>query len=224
MARNEYQQQLADLRERVLEMSDLVCRQLERALEALEAKDDELADQIIAGDHEINELYLDLEQTCIELLALQQPVAGDLRFIAASFKISTDLERIGDLAVNLGEYTKQAERERYSEIDIAYIGEQTIEMVEAAMAAYEADDATTTRDIAAMDDEIDALCEGASEIVVRDLLELETAVEKFGDEALLEDVSRMLLTVRDLERVGDHAVNIAARTLYMVENDDELIY
>ncbi|WP_137289356.1 phosphate signaling complex protein PhoU [Natronorubrum halophilum] len=224
MARNEYQQQLADLRERVLEMSDLVCRRLERALEALETKDDELADQIIAGDHEINELYLDLEQTCIELLALQQPVAGDLRFIAASFKISTDLERIGDLAVNLGEYTKQAERERYSEIDIAYIGEQTIEMVEAAMAAYEADDATTTRDIAAMDDEIDALCEGASEIVVRDLLELETAVEEFGDEALLEDVSRMLLTVRDLERVGDHAVNIAARTLYMVENDDELIY
>ncbi|SDK84023.1 phosphate signaling complex protein PhoU [Natronorubrum texcoconense] len=225
MARNDYQQQLTELRDRVLEMSDLVCHRLERALEALEAKDDELAEQIIAGDHEINELYLEIEQTCIELFALQQPVAGDLRFIAASFKIITDLERIADLAVNLGEYTLQAERDRYSEIDIGYIGSQTVEMVEMAMDAYAEDDPGTTHDIAALDDEIDALCENASQVVVRSVLEAGTgAVEGVEDEALLDDVSRMLLTIRDLERVGDHAVNIAARTLYMVENDDELIY
>ncbi|WP_440763313.1 phosphate signaling complex protein PhoU [Natronorubrum sp. DTA7] len=225
MSRNEYQRQLVELREAVLEMSDLVCRRLRQALEALETKDDALAEEIIAGDHEVNELYLDIEQQCIELFALQQPVAGDLRFVAASFKIITDLERIGDLAVNLGEYTHQAERERYSEIDIGYIGTQTIEMVETAMEAYADDDAATPHDIAAMDDEIDALCEGASEAVVRDLLEFETTTAaELGNDALLEDVSRMLLTVRDLERVGDHAVNIAARTLYMVENDDELIY
>ncbi|WP_440771013.1 phosphate signaling complex protein PhoU [Natronorubrum sp. DTA28] len=225
MARNDYQQQLAALRERVLEMSDLVCHRLERALSALETKDDELAEQIIAGDHEINELYLEIEQTCIDLFALQQPVAGDLRFIAASFKIITDLERIADLAVNLGEYTLQAERDRYSEIDIGYIGTQTVEMVEMAMDAYADDDPETTHDIAALDDEIDALCENASQIVVRSVLEAEaTATAGVEDEALLDDVSRMLLTIRDLERVGDHAVNIAARTLYMVENDDELIY
>ena len=225
MARNEYQQQLTELRETVLEMSDLVCHRLERALSALETKDDELAEQIIAGDHEINELYLEIEQTCIELFALQQPVAGDLRFIAASFKIITDLERIADLAVNLGEYTRRAERERYSEIDIGYIGTQTVEMVEAAMQAYADDDAETPHDIAALDDEIDALCEGASDVVVRDLLEAEaTAAGEVAGDAFLDDVSRMLLTIRDLERVGDHAVNIAARTLYMVENDDELIY
>ncbi|GAB7021016.1 phosphate signaling complex protein PhoU [Halostagnicola bangensis] len=219
MSRNDYQQQLEQLREDVLEMSDIVCERLRRALEALERKDEQLAEEIITSDHEINDLYLGLERDCIDLLALQQPVAGDLRFIAASFKIITDLERIGDLAVNLGEYTKRAERDRYPDIDIAYIGGETVEMVEAAMAAYATDDAAATGEIAGADDEIDALCERASEVVVQDLLETEA-----GSQANLDDVSRMLLTVRDLERVGDHAVNIAARTLYMVENDDELIY
>ncbi|RKD97584.1 phosphate signaling complex protein PhoU [Halopiger aswanensis] len=219
MSRNEYQRQLEQLRTDVRSMSDLVCDRLEAALTALEDTDETLADRVIEGDHEINELYLDIEGDCIELLALQQPVAGDLRFIAASFKIITDLERIADLAVNLAEYAKQAARDRYPHIDITAIGERTLEMVSVAMDAYAADDASTTREIAAMDDEIDDRCEHASEIVVQDLLETEIA-----DDALFDDVSRMLLTIRDLERIGDHAVNIAARVLHMVDNDAELIY
>ncbi|SDQ99466.1 phosphate signaling complex protein PhoU [Natronobacterium texcoconense] len=219
MSRQEYQQQLDTLREDVLEMSDIVCSRLRKALEALETKDEALAEEVITGDHEINELYLELEGDCIDLLALQQPVAGDLRFVAASFKIITDLERIADLATNLGEYTKRADRDRYPDIDIRHIGTETVEMLEAAMAAYASDDADATYDIAAMDERVDHLCEQASEVVVRDLLETD-----IGDDSLLEDVERMLLTIRDLERIGDHAVNVAARTLYMVENDDELIY
>ncbi|WP_265109013.1 phosphate signaling complex protein PhoU [Halosolutus halophilus] len=219
MSRNEYQQQLTQLREDVLEMSDLVCHRFRNAIEAYESKDEDLAERLIVGDHEINRRYLDLEQDCIELLALQQPVAGDLRFIAASFKIITDLERIGDLAVNLAEYTQQAERDRYPDVDITHVGTETVAMVEDAMRAYAADDAAATHDVAAMDDEIDDRCERASRIVVQDLVETER-----DDDDLLEDVSRMLLTIRDIERVGDHAVNIAARTLYMVDNDDELIY
>ncbi|ELY88192.1 phosphate uptake regulator PhoU [Natrialba hulunbeirensis JCM 10989] len=219
MSRHTYQEQLESLRADVLAMSDLVCDRLEQALEAYETKDGKLAERVITGDHEINQLYLDLERDCIDLFALQQPVASDLRFVAASFKIITDLERIADLATNLGTYTRQAVRDRYSDIDIGYIGERVIELVSDAMDAYASDDAAATHDIAARDDGIDELCEGASEIVVRSLLDTEA-----GDDALLEDVSRMLLTIRDLERIGDHAVNIAARTLYMVENDDELIY
>jgi len=220
MARNEYQQQLETLRADILEMSAVVCGRFRQAIDAYEAKDDELAQEVIDGDYEINQLYLDLEQDCIELFALQQPVAGDLRFIAASFKIITDLERIADLAVNLGEYAQQAERDRYPDVDITHIGTETIGMVEAAMAAYADEDSQRTYDVAAMDDEIDAYCDRTSRIVVRDLLDGETEAV----ETLLDDVSRMLLTIRDLERVGDHAVNIAARTLYMVDNDDELIY
>lgn len=225
MARTEYQQQLDRLRADVLEMSDLVCARLERALLALETKDEDLARAVIAGDDEIDRRYLEFERRCIELFAYQQPIAGDLRFIAATFKIVTDLERVGDLAVNLAEYTRRAERQRYSDVDVAYVGERTVEMVRQAMRAYADDDAETARAIPAEDDEIDHLCENASEVVVRDLLKTELEGE-FGPsvDALFEDVSRMLLTIRDIERVGDHAVNVATRTLYMVDNDDELLY
>ncbi len=221
MARVDYQQQLIDLREDVVEMSDLVLERYETALRALESKDVSLAKTVIDGDEEVNELYLDLEGGCIDLFALQQPVAGDLRFIASSFKIITDLERIGDLAANLAEYAIAAERDRYPEVDVMYIGDEAGSMVSEAMAAYGDGDADAAREIASRDDRIDRLCLEASDAVVEDLIRTE-----YGDEAteVMDDVSRLLLTIRDLERVGDHAVNICARTVYMVDHDTELIY
>ncbi|GGN14539.1 phosphate signaling complex protein PhoU [Halarchaeum nitratireducens] len=226
MPRESYQAQLADMQEDVLYMSEVVIDRLRLALEAMEQKDEEAAMEVIDGDDEINDLYLELEQDCIDLLALQQPVAGDLRLIASSFKIITDLERVGDLAVNLGEHTLDSQQDMFPEVDINAIGDLTVEMLEDAMAAYETRDDEACYDIAARDDELDQLCERASQTVVRDLIETELDADDGEDdvEALMQDVSRMLLTVRDLERVGDHAVNIAARTLYMVENDEELIY
>ncbi|MFB6178418.1 MAG: phosphate signaling complex protein PhoU [Halorientalis sp.] len=228
MPRKDYQQQLDDLQDNLLYMSEVVLERFRMGLEALEHKDEDLARDVIEGDHEINQLYLDLEQDCIDLFALQQPVAGDLRFIAASFKIITDLERIGDLATNLGEYTLDATRDVYPDVDIQAIGEETLAMVEDAMVAYADQDPQACFDIAERDDDIDTHCERASELVVRDLIETELDDEGDSDdediEQFLQEVSRMLLTIRDLERVGDHAVNIAARTLYMVENDDDLIY
>ncbi len=223
MARQSYQEQLEALRTSVLEMSEQVLERLRMGLDALDRKDEPLAREVIDGDEEINQLYLELERDCIDLLALQQPVASDLRFIAASFKIITDLERIADLAVNFGEYTLTAEEELVPDIDVQEMGQLTVEMVENAMIAYETEDTEICRRLAAADDEIDAVAEQASGIVVRDLLERELESPD-AVETLLQDVSRILLTIRDLERVGDHAVNIAARTLYMVENDDELIY
>lgn len=226
MARKGFQEQLAELRENVLYMSEVVLERLRMGLNALETKDEALAREVIEGDHEINEMYLDLEQQCIDLLALQQPVAGDLRFIAASFKIITDLERVGDLATNLGDYTLQAERDLYPDVDVQGIGTAVVEMVDDAMTAYADEDVDACFEINERDDEIDAMCVRASNLVVRDLIETEidgTSSEEEIEE-LLQEVSRLLLTIRDLERVGDHAVNIAARTLYMVENSDELIY
>ena len=226
MARKGYQQQLTDLREDVLYMSEIVLERVRMGLRALETKNDSLARDVIEGDHEINELYLELEQRCIDLFALQQPVASDLRFIAASFKIITDLERIGDLATNLGEYTLRAERDLYPDVDVQGIGDAVIEMVEAAMVAYADEDIESCFEINDRDDRIDAMCEKASSTVVRDLIETEIdAPASEGDiDGLMADVSRLLLTIRDLERIGDHAVNIAARSLYMVESSDELIY
>ena len=226
MARKGFQQQLAELRENVLYMSEIVLERMRAGLRALETKDESIAREVIEGDHEINELYLELEQDCIGLFALQQPVAGDLRFIAASFKIITDLERVADLATNLGEYTLEASRDMYPDVDIQGIGNAVIEMVEDAMTAYADEDADACFAIDDRDDEVDALCERASSAVVRDLIEREIDDDssEIEIEALMTEVSRLLLTIRDLERVGDHAVNIAARTLYMVDNSDELIY
>src|SRR6056297_2033459 len=173
MPRESYQELLESLREDVLYMSELVLDRLRLGLSAIEQKDEELAWEVIDGDDEINELYLDLEQDCIDLLALQQPVAGDLRFIASSFKVITDLERIGDLATNLAQYAIQAERERYPEVDVQTIGHLAVEMVEDAMDAYAENDAEACRAIADRDDELDALCDKASETIARELIAID---------------------------------------------------
>jgi phosphate transport system protein len=226
MARQTYQNELETLREDVLFMSEVVLERLRTGLDALEQKDENLAREVIQGDHEVNEMYLDLESDCVDLLALQQPVAGDLRFVAASFKIITDLERIADLATNLGGYTLEAREDRFTDVDVQAIGEAVVEAVERAMDAYAGEDIDVCFAIAQTDDEVDAMCERATDTVVRELIETEFENGATGDSAedLMQDVSRLLLTIRDLERVGDHAVNVAARTLYMVENDDALLH
>jgi phosphate transport system protein len=227
MARTDYQSSLEELRDDVLYMSEVVAERLREGLDALERKDERLARDVIEGDDEINDMYLELEGECVDLIALQQPVASDLRFIAASFKIITDLERIADLAVNLGGYALDAQRDLFPDVDMQRIGRETLEMLETAMAAYANEDVERCYAVAERDEEVDAMCEAASELVVRDLIEGDYLGEKGTDEdieSLMQDVSRLLLTIRDLERVGDHAVNVAARTLYMVENDDELLY
>ena len=224
MPRDGYQKQLQSLREDVLYMSEIVLERLQMGLHALEQKDEDLAWEVIEGDHEVNELYLELEQDCIDLLALQQPVAGDLRFIAASFKIITDLERIADLATNLGDYTLDAEQDLFPGVDAQEIGKEVIGMIEGAMDAYSEEDPEACHGIAERDDVVDDMCETASETVARDLIKREDIDDDETIELMMQDVHRLLLTIRDLERVGDHAVNIAARTLYMVESDDALLY
>ena len=224
MPREQYQSKLEKLRDDVLYMSEVVAERLKMGLDALERQDGELGEEVITGDAEINDLYLELEGQCTDLIALQQPVAGDLRFIAASFKIITDLERIADLATNLGEYAKQADREVFPDVDVQRIGDDTLAMLEEAMDAYAESDPERCYAVAEADDDLDAACEAASDLVVRDLIERDELREDEDVEATMRNVSRLLLTIRDLERVGDHAVNIAARSLYMIENDDELLY
>ena len=224
MAREGYQDRLDELREGVVEMSGLVVERLRTALEALEEKDEGKARAVLEGDDEVNELYLEVENECVDLIALQQPVAGDLRLVAASFKIITDLERVGDLATNIAGYALEAERSRFSEIDVQEIGAFAVSMVEDAARAYEEEDTEACRGIAESDEVLDARCEGASERVFRGLVGGGYEDGEDETEAVAQDATRILLTVRDLERVGDHAVNVAARALYMVDNDDELIW
>nr|WP_049909526.1 phosphate signaling complex protein PhoU [Halorubrum saccharovorum] len=222
MPREDYRESLDELRADVESMGREVLDQLGRSLDALERDDRGLAREVIDGDERVNQQYLDLEADCIELIALQQPVASDLRFVAASFKILTDLERIGDLATNLARYALAGSSEVISESRLRGIGETASKQAEKALDAYVEADPEACRAIAERDDDLDASCQNASEAVVRELVASEP--DRWDIERLLDDVSRLLLTVRDLERVGDHAVNIAARTLYMSDGDPELIY
>ena len=221
MARKTYQKELETLRVEVLAMGEMAVSNYDDALRTLDTKDDDLAADVAAADEVINDRYLALESDCIDLFALQQPVAGDLRFVASSFKILTDVERVGDLATNVADYALDAARERYPEVDIRHIGERAREMLAEALSAYADGDAAAAREIAAGDDEVDRLCATATETVFESLLRTE-----YGDatEAILSDARRLLLTVRDLERIADHAVNICARVVYMLEHDDALIY
>lgn len=203
-------------------MGEHVLAQYELGLRAVETRDGSLGESVITGDHEINERYLELESDCVELIALQQPVAGDLRFIAASFKIITDLERVGDLATNLGHLAMAVDEPLHPALDFRHIADAAGEMVADAMEAYAESDAISCRQIAASDDALDEACEEAGERIVRALIE--EIPSEADHEALIEEATIAFVAIRDLERVGDHAVNICARTLYMVENDDELIY
>lgn len=225
VSRESFQKELEGLRADVLDLGDDVVDQVELGLDALERGDETTARSVIDGDEAINERFLALESDCIDLFALQQPVATDLRLVASSFKILTDLERIGDLATNFGKYAMVEASEPRPDIDVVPIGRDARDMVDDALKAYETNDVRSCYEIAERDDEIDVLCQRASEQVVRELIEREAgSADSWTFERLFDDVSRLLLTIRDVERIGDHAVNIAARTVYMVNHDSELLY
>ncbi|WP_253737735.1 phosphate signaling complex protein PhoU [Halohasta salina] len=220
MSRSEYRQQLAWLNTEVVLLAELVVDRYADALRAAATGDRWLADEVVEGDDEINERYLELEAQCTDLIALQQPVASDLRLVTASFKIITDLERIADLATNLAARTRAGHEGIHPAVDIEALGGDARAMVEAAVEAYETADPAACRAVAARDDDLDAACDRATRRLIRSLL-AETDVDP---ETARAAASRGLLTVRDIERVGDHAVNIAARSLYMLDGDDGLLY
>ena len=227
MPRKRYQRRLEALRADVLEMSALVCDRYEMAVEAAIDGDETLGQQVVDGDDEVNERYLEIEEECVALHALQQPVASDLRLVTASFKIITDLERVGDLATNLAAYGR--DDGLHPALEFRGLAQSAGDMLTDAMAAYETGDVDACYRIAARDEDLDERCRRASQAVLRHLVETDRECEgrDRSPEALaagLEAVSSGLLAVRDVERVGDHAVNVAARTLYMAENDDELLY
>jgi len=213
---------LDDLRADVLDLGALVVARVDDALTALETDDDALARTVRDGDDAVNERSLAIERDCIDLIALTQPVASDLRVVVASFKIVTDLERVGDLATNLAELALGRERELFPDLSVGDAGRIAVGMLENALAAYERGDAALCEAVVDQDDELDGLCARINQLVVRDLIDSEATVEADVD-AVLPAVRRLLLTVREIERIGDHAVNVAARTYYAVESDAALL-
>jgi len=225
MTRKSYTEKLEGLRKDVLEMGCLVHERLNQALEAMITVDKEKADSIGSGDDQIDDTYVKIEGECSDLLALQQPVATDLRLITASFKIITDLERIGDKVVNLTDYTKLFKEKRImDEDDIKKLGNFAADMLEDALEYYNNQNLERARQLVERDDKMDNMCEESTNKILGHLIEKESKTLTTEEATQLgQQVSTELLTIRDLERVADHATNIAARTIYLVSSTRELI-
>jgi phosphate transport system protein len=205
-----YEEELRGLRATLLKMGGLVERQIAEAIDALVNRDTELAKQVIERDKEVNRMDIDTDETCIRLLALHQPAGSDLRFITTGLKITTDLERIGDNAVNIAERVVELNEEPQIKpyIDIPRMASIAQSMVKDSIDAFMRQDTDLCDAVIARDDEVD----GLNRQVYRELLSYMAE-----DPRLIARSTRILFISKYLERIADHAENIAEMVTFMVK-------
>jgi phosphate transport system protein len=205
-----FEEQLGQLRSAVLEMGGLVEDQIAQAIRALVDRDERLARLTIERDHTVNRLDVEIDDLSIKLLALRQPAARDLRLITTALKITTDLERIGDSASHIAERALElaAELPIKPYIDIPRMGDFARDMVHRALDAFVREDTALALAVCEADDEIDKL----HNQLFRELLSF--MVE---DPKTITRAMRLLFVSKSLERVGDHATNIAEMVVFMVQ-------
>ncbi|HJU28177.1 MAG TPA: phosphate signaling complex protein PhoU [Candidatus Binataceae bacterium] len=206
----QYEEELRGLRAGLLKMGGLVERQIAEAVESLVDRDTAQARQTIARDAEVNRMDVESDERCIRLLALHQPAASDLRFITTGLKITTDLERIGDNAVNICERAIELNEEPQIKpyIDIPRMASIAQSMVKDSLDAFMRDDTGLAEEVIARDDEVDAL----NYQIYRELLSYMAE-----DPATITRATRILFISKYLERIADHATNIAEMVVYMVK-------
>jgi phosphate transport system protein len=206
-----FHEELDHLKQTLLAMGALVEDQIRRAMRALTDRDDVLAKNVIDRDREVNTYDVEVDEKCVELLALHQPTAVDLRFITTAMKIVTDLERIGDQAVNIAQRALELNQEPQLKpyIDLPRMAEKAQRMVKESLDAYVGRDTELARRVCGDDSEVDAL----KEQIFRELLTF-----MMEDARTIPRAIRLILISRFLERVADHATNIAEMVVYMVES------
>ncbi len=208
-----FAEELSTLKGRLLAMGGLAEERVHTAMQALVQRDRARVQEVMRGDGPINDMQLEIDDRCFKLLALHQPVAIDLRTIVAAVKINSDLERVGDLAVNIAEAV-----DRYVVhppvkplIDLPRMAAIAERMLREALDAFVSRDVTLARAVLAQDDELDAL----KNQVFRELL-----AYMLGEPRTIEPSLDLVLISRHLERVGDHATNIAEDVIFIVEGRD----
>jgi phosphate transport system protein len=204
------EKELSGLKEKLLGMGALVESQVERSIKSLVDRDNDLARDVIAEDHEVNRLEVEIDEECIRLLALRQPEAGDLRFITTAMKIVTDIERIGDLAVDVSERAVELNEEPMLKpyIDIPRMARAAREMLKNSLDAFVNRDAELARKVLGADDFVDDL----NKQIFRELLSF-----MLEDPHTISRAIRISYISKYLERVADHATNIAEMVVYLVE-------
>ena len=208
-----FEEDLGTLKTRLLEMGGLAEERLRMAVRGLVDRDSRLLEKVLSGDADINKLHLEVDDRCFKLLALQQPMAVDLRGIVAAVKINSELERVGDLAVNIAEAaTRALQFAPVKElIDIPRMALIAQEMLRDALDAYVRRDTVLAQKVLTRDDELDSL----KTMVFRELLGM-----MVKDQAIINASLDLILISRHLERTGDHATNIAEDVIFMVSARD----
>jgi len=204
-----FREELDALQGRLLEMGGLAEERVRAAIQGLVTRDPALFEKVLLGDEPINQLHIEVDNRCFRLLALHQPMATDLRAIVAAVKINTDLERVGDLAVNIAEagtrYISHPPVKKL--VDIPQMGDIAQAMLRDALDAFVKRDTRLAHDVLNEDDRLDSL----KTQVFRDLL-----TYMLKDQSTVEPALDLILVSRHLERIGDHATNIAEDVIFMV--------
>ncbi|MBE3597350.1 MAG: phosphate signaling complex protein PhoU [Limnochordaceae bacterium] len=192
-------------------MGSLVEKAVELAVQALRDRDRQLATQVIDDDDLVDRLEVDLEERCIRLIALQQPLAGDLRTIGTVLKVITDLERVGDYATNIAEVAVRLAREPLFKplIDIPRLAEMAQRMLRQSLDAFVHRDVELAEAVCRADDPVDDLFAALYD-------ELMQYVAKGADMVRVTQAINLIFAARYLERIADHATNIGERVIYMV--------
>lgn len=210
MPHRHFDEELAELKTKLVHMASLAEDQIDKALAALVKRDSALAYRVIEQDHKVNALDVEIDEDCIRLLALHQPAARDLRLVTTAMKISTELERISDLAENVCERTIELNEEPQLKpyIDIPRMGNLARIMVKESIDAFVKDDSALARKVLAHDDLVDELMEQ----IFRELLSF-----MIEDPHTITRAIRLSFIAKYIERVADHSTNIAELVVYLVE-------
>jgi len=213
MERHHFEAELQTLRKQLLTMGGLVEERVHRAVHSLVHRREEDAQRIIATDKEINDLQMEIDDRCLKLLATQTPLAVDLRLITSAMKINADLERVGDQAVNIAESVLVLIPQPPLKplIDIPRMAEIAEKMIRDALDAFVKRDAGLARDVLRRDDEVDNL----KDQVFRELL-----TYMMADPGTIQRALSLILISRNLERIADHATNIAEDVIFIAEAKD----
>jgi phosphate transport system protein len=210
MQQRHFHEELDTLKQTLLAMGALVEDQIRRVMHALLERNDAMAREVIERDQRVNAYDLEIDEKCVELLALHQPTAIDLRVIMTGIKIVTDLERIGDQAVNIAQRALELHTEPQLKpyVDLPRMADNAQRMVKESLDAFVNRDTELARRVCAADAEVD----GLKEQIFRELLTF-----MMQDPKTIPRAMRLILISRFMERIADHATNIAEMVIYMVE-------
>jgi len=205
-----FHEELELVKEKTLKQGSLVETMVEQAVSSLVDRNSRLAEEVIASDQKVDALDVEIEEDCLRLLALHQPAAKDLRFITTAMKITTDLERMADQAVNICQRAIELNEEPQLKpyIDIPIMSQLSQKMMRDALDAFVRRDADLAREVIPADNKVDAL----KNQIFRELLTF-----MMEDPRTIPRAIRLILVSRHLERIADHATNIAEMVVFLVE-------